>query len=222
MADLFAPTVARTANAYAAAGKTYKSSDATNNTDGVKNNAGYLQSSSSDNLALTMEQFLQLMIVQFQNQDMDNPASTSDMMNQLMQMSTIQAMATMTDASTMSYAASLVGKTVTVGEYTKNGLNEIVGVVTGTGTYNGEQVIFVNGKSYKLNSIMAVGEIPKEDDSEKPEDGKDDVDPGFSRPTDVDPDFSKPPAENGSSTGDSQTGSDTAGGTDNKTESGEG
>lgn len=64
-------------------------------------------------------------------------------------------------AATMSYAASLVGKTVTIGEYTSaSGLKEIVGEVTGTGTYNGEQVVFVNGKSYALSSIMAVGELP--------------------------------------------------------------
>lgn len=143
MSDLFTPTIARTS-----------SSD-------TGNNVGYLKDSSADKLTLTMEDFLQLMIAQFQNQDIDNPASTSDMMNQLISMSTIQSMKTMTDAATMSYAASLVGKTVTIGEYTSaSGLKEIVGQVTGTGTYNGKQVIFVNGKSYALSSIMAVGELP--------------------------------------------------------------
>ena len=143
MSDLFTPTIARTS-----------SSD-------TCNNVGYLKDSSADKLTLTMEDFLQLMIAQFQNQDIDNPASTSDMMNQLISMSTIQSMKTMTDAATMSYAASLVGKTVTIGEYTSaSGLKEIVGEVTGTGTYNGKQVVFVNGKSYALSSIMAVGELP--------------------------------------------------------------
>ena len=149
MSDLFTPTVARTESAYAAAGINTYTSDSTKGTTKTdsKNSAGYLTDSSKDKLTLTMEQFLQLMIVQFQNQDMDNPASTSDMMNQLMQMSNIQAMATMTDASTMTYAASLVGKTVTIGEYNNGKLSEIVGVVTGTGTYDGQQVIFVNGKT---------------------------------------------------------------------------
>lgn len=89
MSDLFTPTIARTS-----------SSD-------TGNNVGYLKDSSADKLTLTMEDFLQLMIAQFQNQDIDNPASTSDMMNQLISMSTIQSMKTMTDAATMSYAASL-------------------------------------------------------------------------------------------------------------------
>lgn len=210
MSDLFTPTVARTASAYAAAGINTYTSDSTTGTSKTdsKNNAGYLTDSSKDNLTLTMEQFLQLMIVQFQNQDMDNPASTSDMMNQLMQMSNIQAMATMTDASTMTYAASLVGKTVTIGEYTKDGLKEYVGEVTGTGTYDGEQVIFVNGKTYPITSIMAIGEIPKKDE--------------------VDPDFSVDPPENGDNTEDTggTEGTEGTGGTedntDNTTESGEG
>lgn len=185
MSDLFTPTIARTSNqntnAYNNSKQTNKASDA--DTD---NNVGYLKDSSADNLTLTMEDFLQMMIVQFQNQDIDNPASTSDMMNQLLSMSTIQAMATMTDAATMSYAASLVGKTVTIGEYSSgSGLKEIVGEVTGTGTYNGEQVVFVNGKSYSLSSIMAVGELPEEEeggDTDLPD--PDNPDPDFG----VDPD----------------------------------
>ena len=158
MSDLFTPTIARTSNQ-----STYSTNTQTTKTSssGTDNNVGYLKDSSADKLTLTMKDFLQLMIAQFQNQDIDNPASTSDMMNQLISMSTIQAMSTMTDAATMSYAASLVGKTVTIGEYTSaSGLKEIVGEVTGTGTYNGEQVVFVNGKSYALCSIMAVGELP--------------------------------------------------------------
>jgi flagellar basal-body rod modification protein FlgD len=158
MSDLFTPTIARTSNQ-----STYSTNTQTTKTSSsdTGNNVGYLKDSSADKLTLTMKDFLQLMIAQFQNQDIDNPASTSDMMNQLISMSTIQAMSTMTDAATMSYAASLVGKTVTIGEYTSaSGLKEIVGEVTGTGTYNGEQVVFVNGKSYALSSIMAVGKLP--------------------------------------------------------------
>ena len=158
MSDLFTPTIARTSNQ-----STYSTNTQTTKTSSsdTGNNVGYLKDSNADKLTLTMKDFLQLMIAQFQNQDIDNPASTSDRMNQLISMSTIQAMSTMTDAATMSYAASLVGKTVTIGEYTSaSGLKEIVGEVTGTGTYNGEQVVFVNGKSYALSSIMAVGELP--------------------------------------------------------------
>lgn len=172
MDDLFAPTIARastpSSNNSVNTNSRTNTSNTTSGTSGT-DMSSYVKDTSGDNLALTMEDFLQLMIVQFQNQDIDNPASTSDMMNQLMQMSTIQAMATMTDASTMSYAASLVGKTVTIGEFTNGRLNEIVGEVTASATYNGEQVIFVNGKQYALTSIMAVGELPDvEEDTTTP------------------------------------------------------
>ena len=60
------------------------------------------------------------------------------MLNQLVQMQMVQALVNMTDASVMSYAASLVGKEVTVAQYDADGnLQEVVGVVTGTGGFCG-------------------------------------------------------------------------------------
>ena len=118
---------------------------------------------------LSFTDMLSLMVVQFQNQTMDNQTDTSEMMNQLVQMSVVQAMTAMTDQmeqlatlNTMTYSASLVGKEVTVGAYDEQGaLKEIVGTVTASGTYNGEPVIFVDGVSYALNSVMAVGRLPQ-------------------------------------------------------------
>ena len=122
------------------------------------------------------------MVAQFQNQTMDNQASTTDMMNQLVQMSSMQAMTEMstqikelTLANVMSYSASLVGKTVTVGLYNEETkeTEELVGVVQGTGTYNGQQVIYLdNGKGYFLSEIMAVGTLPPKTEG-KPGEGED-------------------------------------------------
>ena len=133
-----------------------------------------------NDMGLDMEDFLQLIVQQFQNQSIDQTASSTDMLNQLVQMSVVQAIsqvtqsiATMVDASTLNYAASLVGKEVTVGKYDEDGeLQEIVGQVTGTGTYQGLPVIFVNGEQYYLNEIMAIGRLP-----EKPVDPDKPVDP---------------------------------------------
>lgn len=127
---------------------------------------------------MSTEDFLTLIMAQFQNQDIMNPASTDDFINQMVQLMTIQTMTNMNDISTISYAASLVGKEVTVGVFGTEGLEEVVGTVTGTGLLNGQQVIFVNGQAYSLNSIMAVGRIPEEEDT-------DEVDPGFTVPGDV-------------------------------------
>lgn len=118
---------------------------------------------SAGSTSLDMTDFLQLIVAQFQNQDPENAASSSDMLNQLVQMSVVQAINTITDATTLMYAASLVGKEVTVGQYDSSGkLQEIVGTVTATGTYNGEQVVFVDGVSYTMSSIMAIGKLPED------------------------------------------------------------
>ena len=130
---------------------------------------GYTVSDSDDAFGLDFTDFLQLMVQQLQNQTIDNTADTSDMLNQMVQMSVVQMMSkvqtsldNLTAASTMSYAASLVGKTVTVGVYDEEGnIQEVVGTVEGTGTYQNSPVIFVNGEMYPLNSIMAVGTIPE-------------------------------------------------------------
>ena len=114
----------------------------------------------------------------FQNQDIDNTASTADMMNQFVQISVIQAVTDISslihDTSTLTYASSLVGKTVTIGMYEGNELKEIEGVVTGTGTLNGEQVIFIGDDIYMLSDIMAVGKLPEVKDPEKPDGEKPD------------------------------------------------
>lgn len=116
---------------------------------------------SSDSFGLDMTDFLKMMVAQFQNQDPENAADTSDMLNQMVQMSMIQAIADITDAVSLSYSASLVGKEVTVGTFDSEGkLQEVVGTVTGTGSYNGDPVIYVDGQMYSMSSIMAVGRLP--------------------------------------------------------------
>lgn len=122
-----------------------------------------------EDTGLDFTDYLQLMVQQLQNQTIDNTTDTSDMLNQLVQMSVVELMTkvqdsldSLVDANTLTYAASLVGKTVTVGKYDDKGnIQEVVGQVTGTGTYQGSPVIFVDGEMYSLSSIMAVGTLPE-------------------------------------------------------------
>ena len=141
--------------------------------------AGSFVNKTDDNMALNMQDFLTLMVTELQNQTMDDTADTSEMLNQMVMMQMVSALTNMTDASVMSYAASLVGKTVTIGQVDAAGnLQEIVGEVTGTGMMDGQQVVFVNDKYYYMNEIMAVGTLP----SAKPEEIPEDTTP--SEPTD--------------------------------------
>lgn len=122
---------------------------------------------------LDMVDFFKLFAAQLQNQDMTNPMDTSEFMNQMIMMSTIQSMSDITNVTLISYAASLVGKDVTVAQIGSDGkITEVYGPVTATGMYSGEQVVFVDGKSYKLSAIMAVGKLP-EKEPEPTDDGKD-------------------------------------------------
>ena len=113
---------------------------------------------------LDMQDFLTLMVTELQHQSIDATADTSEMLNQMVMMQMVSALTNMTDVSIMTYAASLVGKTVTVGQYDNEGqLQEIVGEVTGTGTMGGQQVVFVGDKYYYMSEIMAVGTLPASD-----------------------------------------------------------
>ena len=126
--------------------------------------------SRKNNTELDMQDFLQLMIVQLQSQTIDNAMDTSEMMNQLVQMQMVTAITNMTETNIMSYASSMVGKVVTVGIADGNTLEERVITVMGTGTYDGNQVIFgSDGQMYQLKQIMAVGLLPNEDGTYGPQ-----------------------------------------------------
>ena len=115
---------------------------------------------------LVMDDFLKLMVAQFQNQSIDNTADTTEMMNQMVQMSVIQAITNLSsmvsESSNLTYAASLVGKQITVGIRNGSEVEELPGTVTGTGTLNGKQVVFLDDREtpYALTDIMAVGRLP--------------------------------------------------------------
>ena len=132
----------------------------------------------SSNSTLSFEDMLLLMVTQLQNQTIDNTADTNDMMNQIIQMTVMQAITDMksqvddlTEANILNYTASLVGQTVTLPVYDKEGklVGEKEGVVTGTGLYNGQRVIFVGNETYLLNQIMAVGKLPEKPEVEDPD-----------------------------------------------------
>ena len=144
------------------------------NTNVVKNST-----SRPGNTELNMQDFLNLMIVQLQNQTIDDSMDTSEMMNQMVQMQMISAVSNMTETNIMSYAGSLVGKVVTIGIVNGNDLEEREIVVMGTGVLNGQQVIFgSDGEAYALNQIMAIGRLPNEDGSYGPTQPGDTTKPG--------------------------------------------
>lgn len=121
-----------------------------------------------DNLNLDMTDFMQLMITQLTNQGIDDSMDTSQMLEQMVQMQMVTTMTNLTDASVMSYGASLVGKEVTVAKFGTDGkMEELVGTVTGSGTMDGKPVIVIGDEYYYLNEILAVGKLPPPKEDEK-------------------------------------------------------
>jgi len=129
-----------------------------------------LNEPTEDKTSLDMSDFYELMAAQMKYQDMDNPADTSQMLTMMVQSQMIQAITNMAATNTTSYAASLVGKEVTVAETDASGsyTGDKSGIVTGVILVD-DPIVLVDGKSYKLSQIMAVGEVPKEEEK-KPED----------------------------------------------------
>lgn len=174
---------------YVASGSYHASKGTVNNTSDVGHRSKTVYADSDEaNNTLSFQDMLMLLVTQLQNQTIDNTMDTSDMMNQIIQMTVMQALTDMkskvddlTEANVMSYAASLVGETVTVGILDNKGnlVGERVGVVTGTGMYNGQRVIFIGDECYLLNQIMAVGELPKEKTEEE---GEEETDVGSTEP----------------------------------------
>ena len=115
---------------------------------------------------LNMDSFLQLMAAQIRNQDALNPSSNEDYIQQMVQMTMIQAITDMMDMSMTSYASSMIGKNVVLAETSGNEVKKVEGIVTGVSIYKGEPILHVNGKDYTLSQVMVVGKTAASEKSE--------------------------------------------------------
>jgi flagellar hook assembly protein FlgD len=112
---------------------------------------------------LTQQDFLQLMVAQFQAQDplADDSGSgggssgsgTADYVNQLMSMTNLTTMQTMSAQQGLILAQSLPGQTVTV---TTPENTTDTGVVTGTTVTSSGVNVTINGVSYPITEITSV------------------------------------------------------------------
>ena len=142
----------------------------------------------ANNSSLSMDDFWKLLSAQLRYQDMSNPMSNSEMMGQLTQMATMNAMDTMGETITAamnsmsqislsSYATGLLGQEITVADLDKDGklAGETTGKVEGVALTGSNPYIFVNGKQYSLSQIVSMGKVPKvEEDETDKDDGGDD------------------------------------------------
>lgn len=120
--------------------------------------------SSTSTTGFEMDDFLQMMVAQLQNQDMNNAADTNEFVNQMATYTMIEsinsmtaAMADLTELSMTNYGVSLIGKDVIIAEADDDGnITTVQGIVDSVNFYNGETMVVVDGNSYSLSSVMSV------------------------------------------------------------------
>ncbi len=123
---------------------------------------------SNGNQALSQQDFLQLMVAQFQAQDPlasdDGSGSgggsgggAADYVNQLMSMTNLTTMQTMSAQQGLLLAQSLPGQTATV---TKPDNTTVTGVVTGTTVTSGGVDATIAGGAYPITEITALAPTP--------------------------------------------------------------
>lgn len=121
-----------------------------------KYSGGIVQTKDEDegfnNGSLDFDGYLKLLVAQMSNQDFNDPMSDADLLNQMAQYSMLEGIKDMTQQSAISYAASLVGKVVTVsdGNYYHTGCVDSVNVD------NGKASIIIDGESFESSKITDI------------------------------------------------------------------
>lgn len=129
-------------------------------TEGVysKYSGGYVQTKDQEvgeefsNGSLDFDGYLKLLVSQMSNQDFNDPMSDADLLNQMAQYSMLEGIKDMTQQSAVSYAASLVGKIVTVSD----GQYYHTGVVSSITVEKGKPSVMIDGQAFKSSEITDI------------------------------------------------------------------
>jgi flagellar basal-body rod modification protein FlgD len=117
-------------------------------------------STKSTNNADTSTEFMTLMLAQLKNQNPMDPVDDKQLLTQMATLNSLtqlqnisKKLDAMTNASQMSYASSLIGKTVVASDGNNK---EVTGVVSSMQYAGGSYYIDVNGTSVKLSTVTKV------------------------------------------------------------------
>ena len=137
-----------------------KDTEGTDGTSGSNDVIDAVFGDASDK-AVSMDDFLTLMVAQLKNQDFMNPVDDTQYVTQLAQISTMQQMEEMAYNAKSSYVASLVGKNVSAAKFTVSGeLKKADGVVEKISLLDGKFVIYVDGEAFSMDEIMEIKDKP--------------------------------------------------------------
>lgn len=130
----------------------YSSQRKTNKTEGQNLDMVFTDKAEQ---SLSTEDFLNLIVMQMQNQDFTNPMDNSQMLTQMAQFSTLQQMQELAAYSKSNYVTSLLGTTVTAAKFAVNGdVQKETGPVQKISLVNNEYAIYVNDQKFSLEQLM--------------------------------------------------------------------
>jgi flagellar basal-body rod modification protein FlgD len=116
-----------------------------------------------DNTTLDNDDFMTLLFAELKNQDPMKPMDSSEMMSQISTLNSLNALlsikesiSTLNSSQTLSYATSLIGKTINAVPDSNDTSTIVTGVVTSMTTYNGETLVQIGDTDVKLSTIVSV------------------------------------------------------------------
>ncbi|NMB30365.1 MAG: hypothetical protein GX988_02840 [Clostridiales bacterium] len=114
----------------------------------------FVENNSTD---LKVDDFLNLLVAEMTNQDPMSPMSNTDFVAQMAQFTSLQTMQDLTYYSNASFAASLVGKTVTMASVSASGEMQVeTGPVQAINLNGKEFEIRVNNKIFTIKNLMEI------------------------------------------------------------------
>lgn len=101
---------------------------------------------------MDFDSYLKLLVAQMSNQDFNNPMDDSEVLAQMAQYSMLEGIKNMTLQSSISYASSLVGKTVTVNDKE----NYLTGVVDSISIENNKAYLVIDGNKILSSKVTDI------------------------------------------------------------------
>jgi len=127
-------------------------------TSGITNTTSSNTVQTDDSTSLSMTDFFELLCAELQNQSMLDPVSNSEFIGQMAQFSTLTKIEELTAANQMSYAVSLLGKSVTVSstDETTGDTQTATGTVDNVAFSDNVAYIEIDGGYYLASDVIEV------------------------------------------------------------------
>jgi len=127
-------------------------------TSGITNTTSSNTVQTDDSTSLSMTDFFELLCAELQNQSMVDPVSNSEFIGQMAQFSTLTKIEELTAANQMSYAVSLLGKSVTVSstDETTGDTQTATGTVDNVAFSDNVAYIEIDGGYYLASDVIEV------------------------------------------------------------------